>query len=181
MTRARIISSTPGLEKKLNEEIQNILTAPRDAEKIAIDVLDMRERIEKEYGELGHWRLKRARGGLLDIEFITQYLQLIHANKHPEILDQNTREALVKISSAGLITKYQSETLIEATRLYSKLIQVLRLCVSDQFSPDNASPGLKNLLIRASNAPAFSQLEAHLKDTLSSVKKIFDDILGVNT
>ncbi len=181
LTRARIISSTPGLEKKLNEEIQNILTAPRDAEKIAIDVLDMRERIEKEYGELGHWRLKRARGGLLDIEFITQYLQLIHANKHPEILDQNTREALVKISSAGLITKYQSETLIEATRLYSKLIQVLRLCVSDQFSPDNASPGLKNLLIRASNAPAFSQLEAHLKDTLSSVKKIFDDILGVNT
>lgn len=178
LTRARIISSTQGLEDKLNAEIKDILTAPRDPEKIALDVRDMRKRIANEHGTLEHWHIKRVRGGLLDVEFITQYLQLIHAHKHPEILDQNTRDALAKISKAGLITEYQSETLIEAARLYSKLIQILRLCVSDQFSPDSAPPGLKNLLVRTSNDPAFSQLEANLREKLAAVKKIYDEILG---
>ena len=78
---------------------------PRDRAKIAADVLDMRERIAKEKGTDDIWDLKQVRGGLVDVEFIAQYLQLVHAAAHPEVLDQNTVEAFRKLRDAGLLAQ----------------------------------------------------------------------------
>ena len=55
------------------------LVWPRDRAKIAADVRDMRARIAKEKGTEDIWDLKQVRGGLVDVEFIAQYLQLVHA------------------------------------------------------------------------------------------------------
>ena len=60
------------------------LTAPRDRAKTAADVRDMRARIEKEKGTRDPWELKQVRGGLVDLEFIAQHLQLVHAADHPQ-------------------------------------------------------------------------------------------------
>ena len=49
------------------------------------------------------WDLKQVRGGLVDLEFIAQYLQLVHAASHPEVLDQNTVGALPKLRDAGVL------------------------------------------------------------------------------
>ena len=54
----------------------------------------MRARIEREKGSPDLWDLKQVRGGLVDLEFIAQYLQLVHAADRPEVLSQNTLNAL---------------------------------------------------------------------------------------
>ena len=65
-----------------------MLTRPRDAASVASDVADMRRAIALEKGEDDIWDLKYAAGGLVDIDFIAQYLQLVHAADKPDILER---------------------------------------------------------------------------------------------
>ena len=86
LTRARVISSSPAFRKKIEDVIRSVLTRPRDPASTAGDVADMRRAIALEKGEDDVWDLKLAAGGLVDIDFIAQYLQLVHAAAKPEIL-----------------------------------------------------------------------------------------------
>ena len=60
------------------------MRAPRDPEKLVRDVADMRRRIAEENPRPSPWDLKNRRGGLIDIEFIVQYLMLRYAASAPE-------------------------------------------------------------------------------------------------
>ena len=89
LTRARVLTGTPAFRACVEAAIRAALVRPRDRAKIARDVRDMRQRIWAEKGTDNVWDLKQVRGGLVDIEFIAQHLQLVHAAAHPEVLDQN--------------------------------------------------------------------------------------------
>ena len=95
----------------------------------------MRERIDKEKGTDDIWDLKQVRGGLVDLEFIAQYLQLRYAAAHPEVLDQNTVEAFRKLRDAGVLAAEHADVLIPATRLLHDLTQILRLCLEGPLRP----------------------------------------------
>ena len=81
--------------------IRVALCEPRDAAKVREDVVDMRKLMLREQGSGGVWDVKRARGGLVELEFIAQTLQLIHAHAHPHVLDTNTLAALQKLHAGG--------------------------------------------------------------------------------
>ncbi|MFO7297541.1 MAG: bifunctional [glutamine synthetase] adenylyltransferase/[glutamine synthetase]-adenylyl-L-tyrosine phosphorylase [Pseudomonadota bacterium] len=178
LTRARVISGPPELRAKVEAAIRNALVRPRDRAKIAADVLDMRRRIEAEKGTDEIWDLKQVRGGLVDVEFMAQYLQLVHAAEHPEVLDQNTLRALQKLDSKGLIPAGAGPTLIRASRLLNDLTQIVRLCVDGPFRPEQASQGLKDLLARAADAPSFHRLEADLRQMLEETASLFDKVIA---
>jgi glutamate-ammonia-ligase adenylyltransferase len=178
LTRARVIAGPPALRSQVEAAIRRALVRPRDRARIAADVRDMRERIAREKGAGSIWDLKQVRGGLVDLEFIAQYLQLIHAAAHPEILSQNTVEAYRRLRDAGLLTPRQAEALIPATRLVHDLTQILRLCLEGPFDPATAPKGLKNLLARAGDATDFAELEAQLAGTLASAAALFDEIIA---
>jgi glutamate-ammonia-ligase adenylyltransferase len=173
MTRARVITGSPELRRRVDAEIRTALVRPRDRAKVAADVLDMRKRIEAEKGTDNIWDLKQVRGGLVDLEFIAQYLQLIHAAAHPDVLDQNTVAAYQKLMRAGLLDVAAAEKLIDAARLLNGLTQILRLCLEEAFDPSTAPSGLKDLLARAGDAPSFSALESRLRTTLAEVAVLF--------
>jgi len=177
LTRARVISGPETLRGKIETIIKDVLSKARLEGDVAADIAAMRERIGREKATGDIWNIKEIPGGLIDLEFITQYLQLIHAANHPEILDQNTLAALRKIEAAGLVPEEAGETLIRAARLYQNLTQVLRLCVEGPFSAENASDGLKLLLVRASEEPDFRRLEQRLTETLSAVRRIFEELI----
>ena len=103
LTRARVVSGPPALRAAVETAIRDVLLKPRDRAKTAADVRDMRARIEKEKGTRDPWELKQVRGGLVDLEFIAQHLQLVHAAGHPRILSQNTVEALENLAQAGVL------------------------------------------------------------------------------
>ncbi len=178
LTRARVISSSPALKARIETTIRNVLTRPREADIIANDVLEMRRAIGEEKGESDIWDLKYAAGGLVDIEFIAQYLQLVHAATKPEILSVSTLQVLENAARLGLLSSAAADILRSAVRLYHDLTQILRLCVSAKFQPATAGEDLLRLLARAGDAPNFSVLEARVREIQADVRQILLEMLG---
>lgn len=178
LTRARIVSGPEPLRSRVADVIRETLLMPRDRTKIAADVREMRERIEKEKGTTNIWDMKQVRGGLVDLEFIAQYLQLVSAADHPEVLDQNTTRALQKLAAAGVMTSEDADALIAAVRLINDLTQVLRLCHDGPFEPEKAPPGLRELAARAGGELTFEALELRLKETLEANRALFERLIS---
>ncbi len=177
LTRARIVTGPVDLAAKVEQTIHDTLTLPRDRAKIAADVRDMRARIVADKGTDDIWDLKQMRGGLVDLEFIAQHLQLVSANARPEVLEQNTVQALAKLHAAGVLEGDAADTLRASAVLLHDLTQVLRLCLDGAFDPSKAPDGLKLLLARAANLPSFALLDAHLRATLAEVQRLFDALI----
>jgi [glutamine synthetase] adenylyltransferase / [glutamine synthetase]-adenylyl-L-tyrosine phosphorylase len=178
LTRARVVSGPAPLKRKIAATIKEVLSAPRDRKAVAADVRTMRDKIAGEKGSSDIWNLKQVRGGLIDLEFIAQFLQIVSAANHPDVLDQNTETALAKLAAAGALAPGDAEILVPAARLYHTLTQVLRLCLDKPFVADEAPRALKELLARAAEMPDFATLEATLKDTLNAVHEAFDRIVA---
>jgi glutamate-ammonia-ligase adenylyltransferase len=179
LTRARVISASPGFRSRIEGVIRDALTRPREASGTAMDVADMRRAIAMEKGEDDLWDLKYAAGGLLDIDFIAQYLQLVHAAEKPEILDVSTLHVLDHAAYLGVLPQSDLDILRPAARLYHDLTQILRLCVSDRFKPDTAGDDLLRVMARAGDAPDFSSLEARVKETQAEVRRVFKSVVGM--
>jgi len=178
LTRARVVSASPAFAARIEEVIHAVLMRPRDARAVAGDVVEMRRAIAQEKGDDKRWDLKYTAGGLVDIEFIAQYLQLVHAAGVPEILDTSTARVLDKAWRLGLLSTQDAEVLRPAVRLYHDLTQVLRLCLPGLFDPKAAAPGLIGLLARAADVPDFATLDATVTETEAKVRKSFERILG---
>jgi [glutamine synthetase] adenylyltransferase / [glutamine synthetase]-adenylyl-L-tyrosine phosphorylase len=158
--------------------IRDVLRRKRDARKIAADVVEMRAAIAKEKGDVDPWDLKYAAGALVDIEFIAQYLQLVHAAAAPEILDTSTARTLEKAADAGVLKAEDATVLRPAVSLFHDLTQILRLCLPGAFDPKTANAGVLALLARAADLPDFPALEAHVVETQRQVRACFVRILG---
>src|SRR5205814_2124681 len=158
LTRARVISSSPDFRGKIERIIRAVLTRRRDRTSTAGDVVDMRRAIAQEKGEGDVWDLKYAAGGMVDIDFIAQYLQLVHAAEKPDILNVSTLAVLDNAARLGALTHSDAEVLRTAGRLYHDLTQILRLCVSGKFNPATSGEDLLRVMARAGDTPDFSTL-----------------------
>ncbi len=178
LTRARVVSGDAGLANEISQAIALSLCAERDAELTRKDVLDMRRLMVKEQGASGIWDIKRARGGLVEVEFIAQFLQLVHAAGNPAILDTNTHAALGKLAAGGFIEPGVAGDLKEACLLYHRITQVLRLCVSEAYDPATSPAGLNQLVARAAGVPDIRSADSLVSDTQKRVAAIFDELVG---
>jgi glutamate-ammonia-ligase adenylyltransferase len=178
LTRARVVSSTGDFGHRVEVAVREVLAQRRDRAAIAGDAYEMRIAIATEKGEADRWDLKYAAGGLIDIEFIAQVLQLVHAADHPELLDPSTSRVLERAARLGLLSAEDSEVLRPAVQLYQNLSQILRLCLSGPFDPKKADPGLLRLLARAADVPDFATLDAHVTETQERVRHRFVALLG---
>ena len=68
--------------------------------------------------------------------------------------------------------------LLAAFELYDTVLQLLRLCLTGGYDPQDAPAGLQDILARALDLPSFASVEAHLRETQKSVREIFDRYLG---
>ena len=177
LTRARVITGPDVLCRAVETTIRDILTRPRDGDKLLRDVADMRRRIEAERPAQSPWDIKYLRGGLIDIEFIAQYLQLRHAHSHPEILETNTSAALDELSKAGLIDTESAHRLIDTLRLLRRVQGLLRLTVDVDFKPEAAPEGLRRALAATAGAVDFDALKTHLHDSASEAHRLFEELI----
>ncbi len=102
LTRARVVHASSKFRKTIEATLHEILTEPIDPRPFAREVDEMRRRLEN-----GADRddLKRAPGGLVDIEFSVRFLQLVHAHEHADLLRTNIWEALDMLRAAGLLDR----------------------------------------------------------------------------
>ncbi len=166
--------------EKIVAVINKTLTRKRDAERLLADVADMRTRMAKEHPAQSIWEVKQLRGGLVDVEFIAQCLQLRHAHKHPGILSQNTWMALGRLGEAGILEKEEAAELIDALTLWQGLQMILRLTIEGTIGGDEdlEAPALRQVLAKAAGlgdkAPVdFGALKAKIKTTADAVKEIY--------
>jgi [glutamine synthetase] adenylyltransferase / [glutamine synthetase]-adenylyl-L-tyrosine phosphorylase len=178
LTRARVISGPPEFAVRVEAILREVLCRKRDAAVTAADVVEMRGAIAKEKGDADPWDLKYAAGALIDIEFIAQYLQLVHAAETPEILDTSTARTLEKAARLGVLKPENASVLRPAVQLFHDLTQILRLCLPGKFDPATASAGVLALLARAADLPDFAALQAHVAETQRQVRECFVRILG---
>ncbi len=177
LTRARVVAGPQHLSDEVDAAIRDCLTQPRDRTKIAAEVREMRERIAADKGTTNHWDIKQVRGGLIDLEFIAQFLQLVHAAEHPDVLETSTLGALRRLRDKGLLSPAHAEVLLPSGRLLSDLTQIMRICSEGPFKPETAPLGMRELLARAGEAPTFEAMERRLQESLAGVAKAYDEIL----
>jgi glutamate-ammonia-ligase adenylyltransferase len=161
------------LRRQIYDAIREVLARPRDRSAAATEVKSMRARIDAEKGSDDPFDLKHVRGGLIDLEFIAQFLEIASAAEHPQALDQNTELALTKLSAAAVLSSGDAEVLVPAARLSHTLTQVLRLCVDKPFVVGGAPRALQDLLARAADMPDFASLEVTLKNALQNTHDAF--------
>ncbi len=178
LTRARIIAGPEHLAAKIEQAIGEILTAPRDQDKLRSDVADMRRRIGQAHPPSSSWDVKYTAGGLLDIEFIAQYLQLHHARDDKSLLHTNTGEALARLGAAGILDAETTNVLRHGGKLWRTIQGMLRFTVEGAFDEEAATDGLKAALVRAAEMEDFAALKKEMALTATRVRDIFISLIG---
>ncbi len=173
LTRARVISGPPALAGHIEDAIRATLGRARDPDRLVHDVADMRARMERELTTGDPWEVKHLRGGLVDVEFIVQYLQLRHGHDRPEVLDVNTAAALAGLARAGLVADADARELADALRLWHNLQGILRLTTGGRFVEADAPEGLKAAIARAVGEAGFATVPARLDAAAKGVRARF--------
>ena len=165
LNRARVVIAPDGMVDDIKTAIHGVLTAPRDPDGLLRDVAEMRVRIAQEHEPGDVWNVKYCRGGLIDIEFITQYLQLRHAHDRPSVLAANTTIALARLADAGALDRAVADDLIQAMGLWRNVQAVLRLTLESRFDEETAPDGLRAALARCAGADDFDNLRTQMLET----------------
>ena len=129
LTRARVVAGPPAIRARVNQAIRDVLLRPRDPDKIRGDAVAMRVRMARELRPHGLWDVKLRPGGLIDIEFIVQVLQLIHSGAPGFHGSQTTHVTLRRLSDAEFLSRADARLLIEAEHLWRTVQGMLRMTV----------------------------------------------------
>ncbi|TYO99085.1 glutamate-ammonia-ligase adenylyltransferase [Geothermobacter ehrlichii] len=133
LTKARPMAGPPELLRRL-ERLVHQITYQRPLPPDAIgEIRRLRNRMEVEIAreDSSHFNIKTGRGGMVDVEFLCQYLQLKHGGRHPELRTSNTLEALNALAGLQLLSAEEHEHLIRSYKFLRRLENKLRL-VHDQ-------------------------------------------------
>ena len=178
LTRARTVWATSeAFAAEAAQAVERALRRPRDAARTAADVREMRELLARERPPSGFWDLKLSEGGLVDIEFAAQHLQIVHAAAGGP-LAQNTGDALAALAEAGLADPAAVKDLEEGWRLQQNLAQLLKLALDDKADPADEPKALQALLARAGGARNLKGLRARLETARERAHRAYEAMVA---
>jgi len=177
-TRARVIGGPVALQAKVENVLDGIIRRERDTEEIREAVLEMRERIDRQHGTKDVWSLKHVRGGLVDLEFLIQFLTLIHAHKKPEVICGHVTRAIQRLHASGLLNDDDHNRLAAAYRKLKPAQTLLRLCYSHRFDAENASTDFQRLAASALGVAGFAEVELAIRNAQKDVLQTFEMLVG---
>ncbi|TSA00111.1 MAG: bifunctional [glutamate--ammonia ligase]-adenylyl-L-tyrosine phosphorylase/[glutamate--ammonia-ligase] adenylyltransferase [Rhodocyclaceae bacterium] len=139
LTRARYSAGDREIGSAFEKIRIEILCQHRDLAELRREVLDMRRKMLDNHGGKSSWfDLKHDHGGLIDVEFIVQYLVLGYAHAHHALTGNLGNIALLRIAGElGLIPAALAETVRNAYRDYRRMQHELRL----NSQPARVEPG----------------------------------------
>ncbi len=174
LTRARALCGEESLIAEVDMIFREVLGQSRDVAKVTADVAEMRGLIDKEKPPSDVWDFKLIPGGLVDIEFIAQYLALIAPARGVAAPPSGTSTAdVLRLLGPALITPADLDIVQEALTLFTDLSQIVRLCIEGDLELKDAPAGLVELLCRAGDAPDIKVLEADIRRLSKAVRRIF--------
>lgn len=159
MTRARAVAGSPELGGTVLRELEPLVfRGPLSGEDVS-ELLRIRRRMEEEIAKetSSRYNIKTGRGGLVDIEFLTQTLQLHHGKSRQGLMTPYTLKALSRLSGEGILSREDYEALRDAYLFYRHL--ELRLRVVHDRPEGHLSEGTEELTTLAKRA-GYSGTEA---------------------
>jgi [glutamine synthetase] adenylyltransferase / [glutamine synthetase]-adenylyl-L-tyrosine phosphorylase len=129
LTRARFCAGDAGIGARFEGIRENVLRMERDLVKLKDEVLSMRERLREAHpNSTPLFDLKHDAGGMIDIEFMVQFLVLGHSHRHPQLTGDIGNIALLKLfGELGLIDAALASDVANAYRRFRKLQHQIRL------------------------------------------------------
>lgn len=114
LVRSRIICGDDSLEDTFNQIRHAIIARRRDAETLRSEVVSMRQKMRRNlfHPQPGTFDLKQGNGGIVDIEFMVQYLVLRYADQHPQLTVWSDNVRLLEtLAACALINATTAEFL----------------------------------------------------------------------
>ena len=138
LTRARFVAGDASIGAAFEAIRIEVLSQTRDAEKLKTEVINMREKMRAAQTFInGMFDVKHSVGGIIDVEFLVQYLVLIHANKYPQLTDNKGNIALLKrLGALQIIDNDLAEKTAVAYREYRRMQHALKLQGATQMRVD---------------------------------------------
>ena len=177
LTRARPICGNGAFQDHIRAGIADILQQERDRNMLFTDIQDMRQRMAKEHKGESIWDIKHRSGGLVDIEFFTQALQLLYASSAPAVLSTSTADALTQLRQAKLLQDDIADTLMSSLTLWQSLQSIIRLTGPERLDDGIPPAGQTNALCRAGGVETFDQLKEHMSVQAERTRELFQHIL----
>jgi [glutamine synthetase] adenylyltransferase / [glutamine synthetase]-adenylyl-L-tyrosine phosphorylase len=164
ITRARFVAGDANIGEAFEVIRIEVMTQARDTEKLKSEVINMREKMylsqktgSQKYAP-GFFDIKHSAGGIIDVEFMVQYLVLAHAKQHPQLTGNIGNIALLKqLATLNIIEVDTAEKVATAYREYRKMQHALKL----QGSP--------NMLMEATS------VSAHMAEVKALWNQVFAD------
>ena len=134
LTRARFCAGDETIGNRFEALRNRILRQQRPPAWLKEEILKMRQRIHDAHpNHSGLFDLKHDAGGMIDIEFIVQYLVLEYSRQYPELTENFGNIALLKMSEKlGLVPKESGEKVSAIYRLFRKWQHQIRMQGADQ-------------------------------------------------
>ena len=171
LTRLRPIVGDRGLAEKLLQDKQAILSLPRDTNTIAVDAGDMRSRLLKDRPAKHGFDLKLVKGGMIDVEFIVQVLQLQNPDK--DWGWRTVRHVLERSEAYGVLTGLEASLLQNAYDLYSGILAFQRIALPGPAMPEQWPDVLRSRTAQGLGYPSFDHVVNELNAAKSNVWDIF--------
>jgi len=133
LAKARPVSGPDYLRLAIEKEIDEVVYHKPLPGNFGEELCRLRNRLENEVAkeDKNRFNIKMGRGGMVDVEFLTQYLQIVHGREHPEIKGTNTLKALEAVHEAGFLSPEDYESLSRGYNFLRRLETKLRL-IHDQ-------------------------------------------------
>ncbi|MDB5408877.1 MAG: glnE [Rhodospirillales bacterium] len=178
LTRARDVAGSAALRARVMATTAEVLHRPRDPDQLVVDVAEMRQRIAAQHPNPSSWDIKHRPGGLVDCEFIAQYLMLRHAAEGRDVIRANTSGAFAALAENGCIDGGAGDELIAALRLWRRLQGILKLVLSGDLDEARATPALKAILARGAAAVDFERLKPDMTEAAATVLSHYRTIVA---
>lgn len=185
MTRCRPVVDENHLASEALSSISSKIYAIYDQAHLRKQILDMRFKVEKELGNpKGKFEIKRGPGGIMDIDFLTHFLQLGYGHEFPELKTASTRNALRQLGNKSLLTGDQVGLLLQSYDFLKRVEGVLRVADLKSVSAFSQDPEQIQTLARAmgyardaGSADAEGFIDEYLTVT-GKVRNCFTDVVG---
>ena len=178
LTRARMVAGNIGVSTRIASIVLDALTTPRSPDRLLLDVHQMRERIADSHKPYSLWNVKYLRGGLVDLDFIAQYLMLRHAHDHPKVLAPSTQEAFPRLADEGLLGRELAADLTATTRLMRQIQSYLRVTTTDRFDEEQAPDSTKVVLAEATGSANFAALKDRLILSAQRASDAYNELIA---
>lgn len=129
MTKARVVCGPPEFAERLQQLISGLAFDRPLPDELQAEIYRLRTRMEREIAKEtdDHLNIKTGRGGMVDVEFLTQYLQLRYAGQIKDLWQQNTLELLRVLAQNDILPKGEAKQLINGYKFLRRLENKLRL------------------------------------------------------